>query len=177
MDAYTCFKSDLPDELYRVHYPGSRTTFSGLDGFTAADTTKTFGTDGLNDFKRAMENQFKWGCRDTLPFISLFSDREHAESWGLKEPWRGNKGSEGNWSLYVINTGKMVDTNHFFKLSDLVEELDLDIPKSAGQHIRGAFMCLHRIPTTAIVERRTPAEVREGKFSVANLYRLASNGQ
>jgi hypothetical protein len=61
----------------------------------------------------------------------------------------------------VIDTTKIISTIHFFKLSDLVEELDLDIPKDAGQHIRGAFLCLHRIPTTAILESRNPREVKE----------------
>jgi len=161
MDGYICSKLDLPNELYRVDYPGSRTTFSSLDGFTATDTTRTFGDNELNEFKCAIEKQFTWSCREPLPFISLFSDREHAENWGLKEPWRGIKGPNGNWSLHVIDTTKIISTIHFFKLSDLVEELDLDIPKDAGQHIRGAFLCLHRIPTTAILESRNPREVKE----------------
>jgi hypothetical protein len=175
MDTYTRSKSDLPNELYRIDYPGSRTTFSSLGGFTAADTTKNFGTTGLTEFKRAVENQFNWRCREALPFISLFSDREHAETWGLKQPWRGNTRVEGNWTLYVIDVTKLISTNYFFKLSDLVEDLDLEILGSAGQHKRGAFLCLHRIPASAIVESRNPTEVKEGKFSITNLHGLASN--
>lgn len=171
MDGYICSILDLPDELYRVNYPGSRVAFSTEEGFVASDTTKTFDADALDDFKRAIEKQFAWRCRDRLPFISLFSDREHAENWGRKEPWRGNDSSEGSWSLHIINTVELRNTHKFFKLSDLVEKLSLDIPEGAGQHIRGAFICLHRIPATAIVERRSPAEVEEGKYSNANVGR------
>lgn len=109
-------------------------------------------------------NQFTWSCRASLPFISLFSDREHAENWGCKEPWRGHKGSSDNWSLHVIDTTKLKDTTRFFMLNNLLEELDLEIPISAGQHIRGAFLCLHRIPIEAIIEERNAGEVRAGEF-------------
>lgn len=37
MDEY--IYSNLPSELYRVHYPGSRTAFSTEQGFEASDTT------------------------------------------------------------------------------------------------------------------------------------------
>jgi hypothetical protein len=100
MDGYTRSSWDLPDELYRVHYPESRTTFSIQQGFEASDTAKTFGADELNDFKRAIEKHFTWSCRDPLPFISLFSDRKHAENWGRMEPWHGSESSEGSWALY-----------------------------------------------------------------------------
>jgi hypothetical protein len=81
MDRYICSNFDLPDELYRGHYPESRTTFSSLEGFTAAHTTKTFDTNELAEFKQAIKNQFTWSCRANLPFVSLFSDREFAENW------------------------------------------------------------------------------------------------
>jgi hypothetical protein len=162
MEEYSC--SDVPDKLYRVDYPGSRTTYSIQKGFKAGDTTKSFGADEMNDFKRAIEKQFTWSCRDPVPFISLFSDRRHAENWGRKEPWRGNHGLEGVWALYVIDTTELKKTTFFFKLSNLIEKLNLDIPKGAQQHIEGAFVCLHRIPPTAIVEKRTSAQVEEGKF-------------
>ena len=99
-----------------------------------------------------------------MSFVSLFSDREHAENWGCKEPWRAGRGCNDDWSLCVIDTTVLKDTNRFLKLSDLLEELDLDLPVRAGQHIRGAFLCLHRIPIEAIVEERSPGEVRAGEF-------------
>jgi hypothetical protein len=131
-----------------------------------------FGADQLTEFKKAVEDQFTWSCRAALPFISLLSDREHAENWSLKEPWRGDKHPEGDWSLQVIDTTLLENTsNRFFKLSDLVEELGLNIPERAGQHVRGAFLCLHHIPAEAIVESRKPREVEEGKPSELQIIR------
>jgi hypothetical protein len=100
-----------------------------------------------------------------LPFISLFSNREHAENWGRKEPWRGRKGPSrsGDWSLHVIDTTKLKDTNRLFELSDLVDELSLNMHDGAVQHILGAFLSLHHVPIEAVVERRNPNEVKEGK--------------
>lgn len=68
---------------------------------------------------------------------------------------------------------KLQKTNHLFRLSDLVEKLSLDIPEGAGQHIQGAFICLHHIPATAIGKSRTPAEVEEGKYSNVNVGRIS----
>jgi hypothetical protein len=109
-------------------------------------------------------NQLTWSCRANLPFVSLFSDREHAESWGCKEPWRKHKGLSDDWSLHVIDTTRLKDTSRFFKLNDLLKQLDLKLPIGASQHISGAFLCLHRIPIEAIVEKKSPGEVKAGKF-------------
>ncbi|KAF2457212.1 hypothetical protein BDY21DRAFT_345232 [Lineolata rhizophorae] len=63
----------------------------------------------------------------------------------------------------MIDTTVLKDTGRFLKLNDLIEELSLTIPNPAVQHIQGAFLCLHRIPPEAIVERRNPKEVDEGQ--------------
>ena len=130
-----------------------------IDWGTPSDTTTTFGPGELNEFKQAIEKHFTWGCRDRLPFISLFSDRSHAENWGCKEPWRGHGTSEGGWALHTVSTIHL-ESKSFFKLSDLVEKLCLEIPEGAKQHIHGAFICLHHIPATAIVEKRSGEEVQ-----------------
>lgn len=164
MDAYTCSGSEVPSQLYRVDYPGSQTVFSSTEGFSASDTTKVYNTNELDDFRQAIVNQFTWGSRASSPFISLFSDREHAENWGRKEPWRGFRDRSDDWFLHLINTTRMKDTSRFFKLSDLFENLGLDLPDGARQHIKGAFLCLHRIPIEAMVQKRTSEQVKAGKF-------------
>ncbi|KAF2007551.1 hypothetical protein P154DRAFT_614877 [Amniculicola lignicola CBS 123094] len=136
----------------------------GAYGLSASDTTKVYDPNELVDFKQAIVNQFTWSCRASLPFISLFSDREHAENWGRKEPWRGHKGLSDDWSLLVIDTTKLKNRNPFFKLSDWLEELDLDLPVRASQQIRGAFLCLHHIPIEAIIEKSSPGEVKAVEF-------------
>ena len=161
MESYRC--SDVPPKLYRVNYPGSRTTWTSQEGFRATDTSRTFGGKDLLDFKRSIEKSFTWSCRDPSPFISLFSDREHAENWGCTEPWLGNRRSEGGWTLCVIDTTELRTTTLFFKLSSLVKGLSLDIPERAQQHVEGAYLCLHCITPTAVVEERTMAQVEEGE--------------
>ncbi|KAJ6279023.1 hypothetical protein J3E71DRAFT_363604 [Bipolaris maydis] len=163
MDPYVCSKFEIPDTLYRVDYSTSRTAFSSTEGFSAADTTKIYAANEMTEFKQAIVNQFTWSCRADLPFISLFSDREHAENWGRLEPWRGHQSPRGDWSLCVIDTTVLKGTGRFFKLNDLIEELSLTIPNPAVQHIRGAFLCLHRIPAEAIVETRNPEEVEKDR--------------
>jgi len=59
----------------------------------------------------------------------------------------------------------LLETNYFFKLNDLVEELNLNIPEGADQHVRGAFMCLHRIPVAAMIESIKPTEVQACELS------------
>lgn len=51
MDTYVCSKFDIPNNLYRVNYPGSRTAFSTTEGFSASDTTKVYDANELAEFK------------------------------------------------------------------------------------------------------------------------------
>ncbi|THV50027.1 hypothetical protein BGAL_0168g00090 [Botrytis galanthina] len=163
MDEYVCSRWDLPNELYRVHYVGSRTSFSSQQGFAASDITKNFHYNESNEFKQAIKKQFTWSCREPPAFISLFSDKQHAENWGLKKPWCGHQSPDEDWTLYVINTVELLKTTQVFRLHDLVEKLSLDIPDVAKQHIQGAILCLHHIPTSAIVASRTPSEIKRDR--------------
>ena len=79
-------------------------------------------------------------------------------NWGCKEPWRGHGNSKGDWALHTVSTTPL-EGKTFSKLSDLVEKLCLDLPEGAKQHVHGAFICLHRIPATAIVDERSGKEV------------------
>ncbi|KIE01370.1 hypothetical protein MAJ_02711, partial [Metarhizium majus ARSEF 297] len=164
MEAYRMPNDKLPRELYRVDYPESRTTYNKIDGFVAGDSTKTYEESDQDDFKQDIVKQFTWSHRNPLPFISLFSDLDHAENWGLKEPWRdpSSFSPRGNWTLYAINTTLLVNAT-LFKLGDLVQRLQLQIPKNAQQHIDGAYLCLHRIPTSSIIKQRDWKQVADDK--------------
>ena len=74
----------------------------------------------------------------------------------------------------MIDTAILRSTSRLYKLSDLVENLDLNVPERAEQHIRGAFLCLHRIPNEAIIGSRNPAEVEIGKFCFTSSHGLTS---
>lgn len=107
--------------------------------------------------------QFTWNYRGPLPFISLFSEREHAENWGLKEPWQQRPNSlTKQWTLFAINTEVLEDAV-FFSLKELVEDHQVQIPDAAKQHIHGAYICLHRIPAAAITDQRNPNQVLDDK--------------
>ena len=49
-----------------------------------------------------------------------------------------------------------------FKLDYVVTHLGLEIPERATQDVNGAYLCLHTIPTSAIVNSASPREVKEG---------------
>lgn len=165
MKVFACSPTDIPSTLYRVHYTGSRTTFSPQNGFEAGDITRTFENDDVRGFKEVVELQFTWGCRQSLPFISLFSDLEHAENWACKMLSGGGAHgeAESEYGLHTIDTRDVARTHTFYKLSDLVKMLDLNIPEGARQHIKGAYLCLYHVPAAAIVCVRTLEEVERGK--------------
>lgn len=158
MDKYRLSNDHLPPKLYRIKYSGSRTAYSPQDGFVAADTSKVYLEEDEDEFKEDIVKQFTWPCRDPLPFITLFSDREHAENWGLKQPWLGNMPHVplGSWSLCVIDTERL---DALFKLENLVAGLGLQLPSKAEQHINDAYLCMYSIPKTAIVEEVDPDQV------------------
>jgi hypothetical protein len=88
-------------------------------------------------------NQFTRTNRLPTPYISTFSDCEHAENWALK--------MGTNVKLLRLSTA-LWDDPYIFKLSTLVEKLPVMIPDAASQHIEGAYLCLHSVPSEAIVE-------------------------
>ncbi|EEA23475.1 hypothetical protein EYB25_006208 [Talaromyces marneffei] len=163
MDEYRLSKRDLPLYLYQVDYPGSRTTYFPEVGLFAANTTKTYPEQEVETFKTDIVKQFTWSCRESLPFINLFSDIKHAENWGLKQPWRQALDFGGDdWTLFEIRTDILDEAaRKIFRLKDLVESFDLEIPDKAGQHIDDAYLCLHSIPASAIVQDWSPSQVRE----------------
>jgi hypothetical protein len=40
----------------------------------------------ISEFRSDVVKHFTWSCKESLPFINLFSDIEHAENWELKQP-------------------------------------------------------------------------------------------
>lgn len=133
----------------------------------ATHRSKVYDEDYDDEFKRDIVKQFTWGCDDPIPFISLFSDPEHAENWGLKQPWIGKRRhlSRDNWALYVIDTTQLEDA-YFFRLSYLVAELELELPDKANQHIGGTYLCLYNIPAAAVAASFKPTEVEESMWNV-----------
>lgn len=168
MDEYRCSVNDLPQRLYRVDYLGSQTTCSDEDGFQAADTTTLYSKDKMDLFKEAVVNHLDWNSHGASPFISVFSDREHAENWACKEPWRSKFMREdtlesGRWTLSVTNPAALNET-YVFQVKRLEGCLGFKIPSNARQNERsGEYLCLHKIPIIAIIEKRNSEQVQNGK--------------
>lgn len=169
MNQYRCRPEELPRSLYRVHYSGSQTTRTD-EGLEAADTATFYGDSererGL--FKQAVEDHFTWGYRGHSPFISLFSDRNHAENWGCTEPWRGSNAHREQWTLYTIDTS-LLEEIYVFKVSRLVNALGLRIPEKAEQHEQGSYICLHRVPAHAILEEEAGSDVKYCEYLTKHL--------
>lgn len=156
----------IPEELYRVDYLGSRTTYSEKDGFIAADTSKVCNSQDIDAFKDDIVKHFTWSNREPMPFISLFSDFYHAANWGLKQPWKDETTHPrtDEWALRFVKT-KLIFKPCIFKLQDLVKRLNLKLPEKAEQFIEGVYLCLHNIPAAAIDQHWNPQEVKKGTIN------------
>ena len=160
MEKFRCSPTVLPHNLYRVQYPRCQTEHSG-NGLAAKDTKLTFSDDEMDAFGESITNQLTWRNRGAQPYITCFSDQNHAENWALKEPWNPSERDKDSWSLLTIDTRLMPET-YVLKLDYVVAQLGLKIPERATQHVKGAYLCLHTIPTSAIVNSASPREVKEG---------------
>ncbi len=160
MERFRCSPVVLPRNLYRVQYPWCQTAFSG-NGLAAKDTNVTYSEDETDAFGESITNQLTWHYRGLQPYITCFSDKDHAENWALKEPLNPSERDKDSWSLLTIDTRLMPET-YVFSLDDLVTRLHLELPEGATQHKKGAYLCLYTIPTSAIVNSASPREVKEG---------------
>ena len=78
---------------------------------------------------------------------------------------RCKKVSAKCWAVHEVDGIEFRRVTYIFRLSNLVKRLSLDVPERASQHIQGTFICLYRIPASAIMESRTPAEIEYGKYT------------
>ncbi|KAK0672645.1 hypothetical protein QBC41DRAFT_13107 [Cercophora samala] len=153
MESTRCLSKDLPPYLYRIQHRTTQTRYSESGGLEASDTTTLFGETSEKDaFKQAVENQFTWDFKHPTPFISFFSDKTHAINWGFcLKKWGPRSRTDDDWSILTIDTSCLQNT-YVFKLSTVIDELDVKIPKTAEDaHKPGGYFCLHRVPACAIV--------------------------
>ena len=165
MEKFDCRPTDLPPKLYRLWYPGCQTTLSG-NGLAAKDTNVFYSENEMVAFRQSIVRQMTWSYRGAQPYITCFSEKDHAENWALKQPWNPRGQEKGSWILLTIDT-RLLSETYVFRLNDLVKNLALTIPERAFQHVQGAYLCLHRIPMSAIA---CLTEVRGGT-QVAVIFR------
>lgn len=111
--------------------------------------------------KEKVEQAFQWDHRVSSPFVAVFSGKLHAENWAL----RCGNGSLVEQLVYTIRAANLGDTT-VFKLSHLVQSFRIHPRDGAKQHIKGAYLCLHRIPALAISGSYTALTIEEGMYSV-----------
>ncbi|KAK4662886.1 hypothetical protein QC763_602330 [Podospora pseudopauciseta] len=84
------------------------------------------------DFKQAVYNQFDWDYKGRTPFISCFSDKDFAIKWACK----------------IMRSSRRCSQKQEF-----IDCMDIRTPDRAEEVCKpGAYICLHSIPSGAIVE-------------------------
>ncbi|KAK4911307.1 General control protein [Elasticomyces elasticus] len=115
--------------------------YSPNRGLSAADTVTPFEDDD-STFKQSIINQFTWGNRTPTPFISVFSNHDHARLWALKMGTLVQ--------LYKIDVSQL-SAQQIYQLATVVRHFDIKLAEAAQQHRAGAYLILHNIPPAAIV--------------------------
>ena len=157
MDFFRCTQEELPSQLWRVQYKCSQTKESDEGNLLAADT-HTFYDDSqedLEDFRQSVTDHCTWKHREPTPYISLFSDEDHARNWAMK-PFNS---TGDDCTLLTIDT-KMLEGVYVFRLQTLVDDLSIKIPEKASGNIPRAYICLHRIPNAAIIQIKTKEQMQ-----------------
>jgi hypothetical protein len=158
MDKYCVSQFMLPLHLYRVQYSGTQTIYDHKMGLMAQDSTPVYNDD--SEFRESIVQAFTWSSSKPSPYIALFSEKDHAENWALS--WSSQR--NGERQVITINTRQLRGI-YVFKLSTLVENLNIVLPHGASQHRKGAYLCLHRIPSQAISAIESGWDIQSSKFT------------
>ncbi|KKZ64002.1 hypothetical protein EMCG_01663 [[Emmonsia] crescens] len=144
MDKFDLDLSEVPQTLYRVQYEESMTTYDSDTGLKArGNTSMKFYMKKY--FGEAVEYHLNWRAVDSV-FISLFSDREHAENWMRK------MGSKTNLKLLEIDVKRLQQSSYIFKAEEIVNHFNLYIKEIARKSVSKEYLVANGIPSSAIVE-------------------------
>lgn len=139
---------EVPLKLYRVNCPDTWVKYVPEFGFKAADTSNNDFASEMNKFWAAMIYHLRPGSGVKSPFISLFGKKKYAEGWARRwEEDHDNKKCE----LVEIEGAKLKDCYLFHPYPQGVSGCELS-----------EYFCLHWIPETAIISRRSTSDVRAG---------------
>ncbi|RAL09375.1 uncharacterized protein BO97DRAFT_472436 [Aspergillus homomorphus CBS 101889] len=158
MNTFCLSPTDVPTTLYRVQYGDSMTAYDIHEGLEAADTVTFYDNDGgdeqevedtLQEFGDAVEQHLNWDTGYESMFISLFSQRRHAENWI-------------NCTLLQISTAPL---NGFsiFRAEEIVDALSLAIPEAARASVAREYLIAHYIPPRAIIRSQTVDDILAGR--------------
>ncbi|KAK2738163.1 hypothetical protein FQN55_000783 [Onygenales sp. PD_40] len=147
MDVHKLDPNDLPHKrLYRVQYDESMTGYDVHDGLEAEDTL------GNDDFKGAVKRHLNWDRRRSM-FISLFSDKRHAENWLWKR-------RSTNGKILEIDPTQL---EYIYRAQDLVNVLRLKVRDEAQASIPHEYLVAHWVPPQAIISCHTIDEIERAR--------------
>ncbi|PLN84982.1 hypothetical protein BDW42DRAFT_161387 [Aspergillus taichungensis] len=163
MNTFCLSPADVPGSLYRVQYEDSMTTYDIYGGLKAVNTVTLYDDDGdeqeedidPQEFGDAVQQHLTWDTDYESTFISLFSQRRHAENWMLD---RHTRLGSRNCTLLQIDTAAL---NGFFifRAQEIVDALSLSIPEAAQASVAKEYLIAHCIPPRAIIRSQTVDEI------------------
>ena len=145
--------------LYRVQVPGSATIF--VNGALVAAGSQFTDQTVIDYAPRLLHEHFLWSSNHPSPFISVFRDEDHARNWatGLVK-----KNAGMACTIYQVNPFQL-GVNPIFDATQLVRELNIDLPDAARSQAENEYLILRSIPAEAISLSREGATPERLSFS------------
>ncbi|PTB68157.1 hypothetical protein BBK36DRAFT_1139660 [Trichoderma citrinoviride] len=154
---YVC--DSLPEKFYRIDYTGSQTSKDATGDYVARANFDMIPIE--KSFKEILEDHFKW---EHVPscFISVLSDKEHADYWAGKAPaWLRSRGVENpEVSISEIDTTQLPAGTYVFMAKSLVNRLDIKY-----KYWKHEYLFLHRIPHEAIISPQGLKSPKEAEMT------------
>ncbi|WEW61790.1 hypothetical protein PRK78_007286 [Emydomyces testavorans] len=148
-------KGHVPPRLYYVRHARSQAYDDFSGGFRARDYGRFYPySDTQAEFSKSVENHLDWSSREPSPYLSVMSDRNHADNFALVMQSRTGYVAE----VYEINARRL-NTSYIFNVPYLMEELRLSVRPDAMN--ASEYLVLHRIPGQAVVGCRTTKDIED----------------
>ncbi|CAG8724449.1 2465_t:CDS:2, partial [Acaulospora colombiana] len=156
---------DYPLTLYRVQYEGCQTRRDRSSNELRATSSAIPQT--KSELREMVDKHLDWACWEPSPFISLFSDEEHAINWGrrlLRRRWGMRNKKFTLLSFQIPEQTAMV-----FSVSDL--QTSLGVVTWNGKLAHDEYLCFGRIPLNWCVESSTHSlEYSEEDEEITEVY-------
>ena len=130
----------------------------GDDGLFSLDESSIYGNDNIDAFADSVVRQFTWSNRRPTPWISFFSDRDHAKNWTLHL----YNHDEKDFTLLTVDTSRCAAVL-IFRLETLQQQLSLRTPDGALTHLPGCYVALLSSPSSVVISVETRAEIGNGE--------------
>lgn len=172
MEIYRIRPEALPRKLYRIDYHDTWSKFLPGTGFQAAaldpnhrssTTITTFqSASDLNAFWQCMRDQPNPRSCVRSPFVALFSNRRQAKTWALRWEVKHQRACDvveiSGMALLKLDVPVFHPHTLRFRIPDLCNTQESE------------YLCLHSVPETAIVSRRSTSTIPTGQYTCAQCF-------